>query len=423
MQVIQIEGAKKPLFSWCENPEQNALDQITAIAKLPFVEHCAWMADGHMGNFCPIGGVVATNGVVVPNFVGSDCGCGMLACKTSLKSDQLDNEEVRNRIHNSVERGIPMGFSHNTQDRINELKRMYSQRVSYIFEKSKIDKTIFGLANMDESEKMIYSALATLGSGNHFCEIQECPEDKSVWIMIHSGSRNIGAKLCDRFNDLAISMNTLWHSIDTNGIPFLPTSSQEGHDYLAWMEFALRFAYLNRFGILDEIKKDMEHIFPTITFEKETNIHHNYVVQENHFGKNWFIHRKGATEAREKTIGIIPGSMGTSSYIVKGLGNVTSLSSCSHGSGRIMSRTEFNNQFNNESGVVKIKESMKGITHTKFGKSTSRKGKDTGMMDFSEAPQAYKNIEDIIKNQSDLVTPIVRLIPRINWKDTGNRDE
>jgi len=419
MEVIQVEGARKPIFSWCPDIEPQALDQMKAIAKLPFVVHSSLMPDAHMGMSMCIGGVVATKNVVVPNFVGSDCGCGMLACKTSLKADQLNDEEVRNRIFNSVERGIPMGFNHNTQNRINELKRMYSQRVNYIFEKSKVEKTIFGLANMDEAEKMIYSALATLGQGNHFCEIQECKEDGSIWIMIHSGSRNIGAKLCDRFNDLAAKMNALWFSVNTNDIPFLPTNSQEGQDYLAWMEFALRFAYLNRFGMLDEIKKDLEHIFPTISFEKEINIHHNYAAQENHFGDNVWVHRKGATEAREKTIGIIPGSMGTASYITKGLGNEKSLSSCSHGSGRKMSRTAFNNQFNNEESITEIKESMKGITHTKFGKNTSRKGKDTGMMDFSEAPQAYKDIEDVMRNQSDLVTPIVRLVPRINWKDTG----
>jgi tRNA-splicing ligase RtcB len=420
MEIIQIDGAKKPIFSWCPDLEPQALDQMKVIAKLPFVVHSALMPDAHMGmkDGAPIGSVIATKGIILPTGCGVDIGCGALACRTSIKAEEIADEEVRNAIHNSVLRGIPMGFSHNNPARIREMQQKYSQRVDYIFEKSKIEKSVFVMANMEEAEKMVYSQLGSLGGGNHGIDIGE-DEEGYLWILIHSGSRNIGKRICDRFVDLANNMNNLWYSIDTNGIPFLPTLSQEGQDYIAWMEFGLRFAYLNRFAMMKEIQKDLEHIFPYAKFEGEINIHHNYAALENHYGDNVWVHRKGATEAREKTIGIILGSMATPSYIVKGLGNDKALSSCSHGAGRIMGRNAFNQQFNNEDGIKRIKEAMKGITYCKFGRSTSRKGKDTGMLDLSESPMAYRDIEAVMANEADLVSPIHKLTPRINWKDTG----
>ena len=415
MQVIQIEGAKKPLFSWCPTVEQGAMDQITHIAKLPFVEHSALMPDAHFGMQMPIGGVVACNNIVVPNFVGVDIGCGMIAVKTNLTKDQLSDEEFRKRIHHSVSRGIPMGFSHNTQVRINTLKNKLQQKVEYLIGKAGINDS---LKVLPDAEKSLWEQVGTLGGGNHFVELSY-DETGMIWSVIHSGSRNIGKKVGDYFNELALEQNKLWYSADTGGIPFLPVNTIEGKAYLSWMDFALRFAYLNRAIMMDEVKTDIMHEFPNVEFEPEINIHHNYASIESHFGKNYWVHRKGATSAKQDETGIIPGSMGTATYITKGLGNPQSLMSCSHGAGRRMGRKAFNTEANTPEMMATIQKSMEGITHTKFGKETNRKGKETGMLDVSEAPQAYKDIEEVMSLQADLVKPIHKLIPLINWKDAG----
>jgi len=417
MKILQVEGSKKPLFNWCPNVEQGALDQITSILKLPFVEHGSLMADAHLGMQMPIGGVVATNNVIVPNWVGVDEGCGMIAVKTNLTKSQLEDMDLRKRIHHSASRGVPMGFSHNTQKRMNTLRNRLQNKVNYIFDKTGIDN-LDDFQVLKHAEKDLWSQLGTLGGGNHFMEV-DYDEDDMIWIVIHSGSRNMGKKICEYFNRVAEEENKKWHSIDTGGIPFLPVNTPEGKGFLAWLDFALRFAYLNRAVMMNEVKEALLHEFPNVEFEPEINIHHNYVVIENHFGKNVWVHRKGATSAKLDETGIIPGSMGTATYITKGLGNTNSLMSCSHGAGRKMGRKAFNVQANTPEMMEKIKKSMEGIVYTKFAKETNRKRKETGNLDVSEASDAYKNIEDVMGNQTDLVKPIHRLLPYINWKDAG----
>lgn len=448
MQIVQIEGSRKPLFSWCPEVEQGAMDQITLISKLPYVEHCSLMPDAHFGMQMPIGGVVATNGIVVPNFVGVDIGCGMIAVKTSLTKDQFLDEAMKVRLHHSVCRGVPMGFSHNTVVRMNTLKNKLQQKVDYIFEKSKVHDS---LKVLPDAEKAFWEQLGTLGGGNHFMEISY-DEEGFIWIVIHSGSRNIGKKVGDYFNQLAKDQNSIWYSLvapafpelpthfansleveqygnaiakyqkdleQMREIPFLPVNTPEGKAYLEWMDFALRFAYLNRAVMMSEVKGSIQHEFPNVDWEPEINIHHNYAAIENHFGKNVWVHRKGATSAKVGEIGVIPGSMGTATYITRGLGNPNSLMSCSHGAGRRKGRKAFNVEANTPEMMEAIKKSMEGIVHTKFGKETNKKGKETGMLDVSEAPQAYKDIEDVMANQVDLVKPIFKLWPLINWKDAG----
>ena len=244
--------------------------------------------------------------------------------------------------------------------------------------------------------------------------------------MIHSGSRNIGKRVCDHFNDVAGKINHEWYS--QSSVPFLPVTSEEGKAYLGWMNMCMFFAFYNRKAMLDDIWNNLLHYFPNMenTTKKiagaddAININHNYAAIENHFGKNVWVHRKGATLASEKTLGIIPGSQGTSSYIVKGLGKEESLSSCSHGAGRRMGRNAFNQEFNTPEKIKEIEETMKGIYHTKYGRAVSRKGKDLNMLDLSEAPQAYKDIEIVIAEESDLVKPIFKLRPLISWKDAGD---
>jgi len=418
MQIIPIINGGKPIFSWCPDIEESALNQMVTLAKLPFVEHCALMPDAHMGMSMPIGGVIATNSVIIPNAVGVDIGCGMAAFRTNLTlADIKGKEEI---LHHAIERSIPMGFSHNTDARRKEMEQIYSEKIHYVLDKElPLNTNYFKIADLND----FFSQIGSLGGGNHFLEIQY-DETETVWVMVHSGSRNIGKKTCDHFNKIAFNLNEKWYSNST--IPFLPVTSNEGKEYIGWMNICLSFAFYNRKAMLDDIKRNMLHYFPHIEVTTKSicgddilNIHHNYASLENHFGKNVWVHRKGATLASDKTIGIIPGSMGTCSYIVQGLGNEKSLKSCSHGSGRKMGRMDFNRQYNTEEKLKEIKNSMTGVFHTKFGRSVSRKGKDTGMLDVSEAPQAYKDIEDVIKNESDLVKVLFKLRPIINWKDAG----
>lgn len=421
MEIIKKEGCCD-IFSWCPEIEEGALDQMSIISGLPFVKHCALMPDAHFGMQMPIGGVVACDNVVVPNFVGVDIGCGMGAIRTSINKDELESTDVRKNILNSLSRGIPVGFSHNNDHRRSQLMDLYTH--DYIVELNKnVDQFVEvynPLVSEDNIFEQFFGQLGTLGGGNHFCEIQY-DDSGNVWVMLHSGSRNIGHKIGEYFNKIAEDRNNKWYSVN-NGIPFLPVDSDEGKAYLGWMNFALKFAYMNRMVMLNEVKRNLVHQFPDIEFTTDTdfsdakdgmiNIHHNFAAIESHMGKNYWIHRKGATRAFEGKTGIIPGSMGTSSYIVKGLANKLSLSSCSHGAGRKMGRMAFCRQMADKHD--EIEKSLDGVVHSKF--STIKRGKQSGMTDVSEAPAAYKDIEDVMSNQVDLVKPIVKLKPLICLK-------
>jgi tRNA-splicing ligase RtcB len=216
MEVIQVEGARKPIFSWCpvSTLEENARKQMEVIARLPFVEHTALMPDTHLGNSMCIGGVVATNDTLIPNFTGSDGGCGVGAIKTTITKDQIMDVELRKRIYHSVCRGIPMGFSHNTQKRVQELERKYKSKIDYIWEKSKIKDVCDTYQVLKDPEKAFLEQGGSLGSGNHFASM-DYDEEGNIWIMVHSGSRNIGKRLCDYFNELAMHKMKQWHSINT----------------------------------------------------------------------------------------------------------------------------------------------------------------------------------------------------------------
>ncbi|MDD2731430.1 MAG: RtcB family protein [Candidatus Portnoybacteria bacterium] len=255
----------------------------------------------------------------------------------------------------------------------------------------------------EKKRKELAGQLASLGSGNHFIEIQK-GSDGHIWIMIHSGSRNVGLKIADYYNKLAIKLNEKWRSSVPKEwqLAFLPVDSDEGQAYLKEMNYAVEFALANRKLMMDRviesfrvslIRNKMVTIMDT---EPMINIAHNYASLENHFGENVWVHRKGATLARKGTIGIIPGSMGTKSYIVEGLGNSESFESCSHGAGRKMSRKEAI-----KSLVLKDEqEKMKEII-----------GAPRTQNDLEEAPGAYKDIDEVMENQKDLVKILVELTP------------
>lgn len=417
MEIIQTNGVD--IRSWCPNPEEKALEQMRVIAELPYVREVCLMPDGHLGQNMCIGGVVSCENVVVPDFVGSDCGCGMCAIRTNLKEEDL-TDSAKKTIFNMLSERLPVGFAHNTDKRQNELTKKHEQKIDFILDKSKISEFSPVHNPIGNVRKEFVSQLGTLGGGNHFLEVQTDAEG-TVWIMIHSGSRNIGKKIGDHFNAVAKDLNAKWYS-EARHIPFLPVDTVEGKAYLAWMDFALRFAFLNRKVMLDEVKDIFETVFPKVDWTTQQlvddcagdiiNIHHNFASLENHHGKNVWVHRKGATKAFEGMTGIIPGSMGTNSYIVQGLGNHLSLMSCSHGAGRKMGRMEFSRQM--EDKMEEIETSLKGVLHTAFGEFSH--GKMQGKKDVSEAPGAYKDIDYVMNNQMDLVKILVKLSPKISIK-------
>ena len=399
-----------------------AIEQMESISRLPYAVYCAMMADSHTGMDMPIGGVVATNNVVVPNFVGVDIGCGMCAIKSDLHVDKLTDSSSQ-IVFNMLSQNLPVGFAHNSDKRCKELKNKHEQKFDFIFDKSLGKNSISqidGYNPVGDFEEAFYAQLGTLGGGNHFLEVQT-DEEGFVWIMIHSGSRNIGKKVGDLYNRIATDLNAKWFST-ARDIPFLPTDTEQGKAYLAWMDFALRFAFLNRQVMLDIAKDVFKNVFPQVKWITEKvvddtangiiNIHHNFAAIENHHGKNVWVHRKGATKANVGMTGIIPGSMGTKSFIVRGLGNHRSLMSCSHGAGRKMGRRDFARKM--KYSYDQVEESLKGVVHGEFGEFSY--GKDKGLKDVSEAPGAYKDIDVVMANQTDLVSVLVKLTPKISIK-------
>jgi tRNA-splicing ligase RtcB (3'-phosphate/5'-hydroxy nucleic acid ligase) len=419
MEIIKTNGVD--IRSWCSDPEEQTIEQTKIIAELPYVREVCLMPDGHLGQNMCIGGVVATENVVVPDFCGVDVGCGMCVLKTNLTETDL-TESVCQILFNMISERLPVGFAHNTDKRRKTLINQYEQKLDFIIQESRIETTHGTMDHnpVGDYRKGFFDQLGTLGSGNHFLEVQ-VDESGNVWVMIHSGSRNIGKKIGDYFNNVAQDLNAKWFS-EARTIPFLPTDTPEGKAYLAWMDFALRFAFLNRKVMLDDVKDVFSKVFHQVKWTTQQvvddcvgdmiNIHHNFAAIENHHGKNVWVHRKGATKAFSGMTGIIPGSMGSSSYIVQGLGNHLSLMSCSHGAGRKMGRMQFNRTM--KDSFAQIEDSLKGVLHTDFGEVN--RGKDKGLKDVSEAPGAYKNIDEVISQELDLIKVLVKLNPRISIK-------
>jgi len=395
--IINIHDQKIPIKSWVSNLEEGALQQSLNLANHPVTKHhVALMPDSHLGNGMPIGGVVACKDAVIPNAVGVDIGCGMTFIKTNVPVSDIRKVDTANgnllhTIVHTVNRNIPVGFAHHKEPQTCHILDNPPESVQNI------------PIVMQEIENAKYQ-LGTLGGGNHFIEFQEDPEG-NFCIMIHSGSRNFGYKIAEEYNKKAIEItSSLDKKLELN---YLPVDSQEGQEYLEAMYFALQFAKENRALMLirvrsiafNLIKKHMG--FSGLEYNNFINIHHNFANKEEHFGEEFFIHRKGATQAFKDQLGIIPGSMGTPSYIVKGLGNPESFMSCSHGAGRTMGRNQFTRTHTKE----ECDKAMEGIIHTGWGKG--RKGK----IDLSEAPQAYKNIDEVIENEKDLIEVVLKLKP------------
>ncbi|WP_066633348.1 RtcB family protein [Labilibacter marinus] len=379
-QVISTEN--RPIKMWLDEIEENALIQAKNMANLPFVhKHVALMPDAHMGYGMPIGGVLATKGVIIPNAVGVDIGCGMCAMRTNI--DDADSDTLK-RIMSQIRKLIPVGF--NWHKEVQDDKYMPSMdELPSIVER-----------HIDKAKKQIGS----LGGGNHFIEIQH-GSDGYIWVMIHSGSRNLGNQVAQFYDKKAKALNERWHaSVPASyDLAFLPIETDEAHAYMEEMNYCVDFAFANRSLMMERVQHAFQSVIKgEVEFDELINIAHNYAAWENHFGENVLVHRKGATRARLGELGIIPGSQGTKSYIVEGLGNPESFESCSHGAGRVMGRKQAQRELDLNTEIKRLDDKgiIHGIRHNK---------------DLDEAAGAYKDIDTVMANQKDLVKIKVELEP------------
>lgn len=385
MEKVEIIN-NRPVKIWTDNVEETAMSQIRNLTTLPFLfHHLAIMPDVHAGMGMPIGGVLACKNVVIPNAVGVDIGCGMCAVKTSWRVADIPIDVLRKIIMRNIRKRIPLGKEHHSE----------RQDESYMPQGHDIDKLYVVKLQYISAQRQV----GTLGGGNHFIELQR-DEDGYLWIMIHSGSRNLGKQVGDYYNRLATTLNERWCSVVSADLrlAFLPLRTQEFNDYWAEMQYCVDFALCNRRLMMERIQEVLADALPGIEFEPMINIAHNYAAWEQHYGENVIVHRKGATLAREGVTGIIPGSQGTASYIVEGLGNPESFNSCSHGAGRLMSRTAAINTLSLDDEVKRLDD--RGIVHAIRTKR-----------DLEEAAGAYKDIEQVIAFEADLVKVKTRLLP------------
>jgi len=392
-----------PVKSWCGTVEPSAWEQVCHLARHPkLVGHVALMPDCHTGFGMPIGGVIAADNAVIPNAVGVDIGCGMGAVETTLSADDMSPEKLR-KLLDSVKKRIPVGEgkSHSGEQQWDGFGNFLDQ-VGIV--KRHLEQSGLPWLNHD-NWRLDQANLGTLGGGNHFIEIQKDLHDR-IWLMVHSGSRNLGNRIAQAYHRLA----QIWDqqsgvSLPHRDLAFLPVDSSDGQSYLRDMQFAMAYAAENRKRLMDALKHELQRFFPQTEFGEEVNIHHNYAAREEHWGRPVWVHRKGATSAKNGETGIIPGSMGTPSYIVTGKGNAEALMSCSHGAGRCMSRNAACRRLTPED----CDQAMVGIVFDRWKHWRDRDGEY--LWDLSEAPQAYKDIETVIASELDLVKPRVKLFP------------
>lgn len=376
----------RPVMIWTPEVEESAMEQITNLTTLPFLfHHLAVMPDVHTGKGMPIGGVLACRDAVVPNAVGVDIGCGMCAVKTSWKAATIPTDVMRKQVMRGIRQRIPLGMNHHKQ----------AQDAAFLPEGHDVES----MTIVKQRQESIRKEVGTLGGGNHFIELQH-DEDDNLWIMIHSGSRNLGARVGAYYNQIAENLNARWYAaVDPKiHMAFLPKGEKEFTHYWNEMRYCIDFALCNRRLMMQRIEEVLADALPGIEFEPMINIAHNYAAFETHFGQEVIVHRKGATLATEGTVGIIPGSQGTASYIVEGLGNPLSFNSCSHGAGRRMSRTVAERTLNMDEEVQRLE--AQGIIHAIRTQN-----------DMQEASGAYKDIEQVIHNELDLVKIRTRLLP------------
>jgi tRNA-splicing ligase RtcB len=371
--------------------EPEAKEQLAKLSRMPFIyHHVAVMPDVHVGKGSTIGSVIPTLGAVIPAAVGVDIGCGMMAAKTTLRAGDLPDN--LGKLRSAIEEAIPHGMSpktrsHRTRDTGSWSNPPPPVEAGWARLKGEFDQLCRKWPKLRSTNN--YKHLGTLGSGNHFVEI--CLDEEGfVWLMLHSGSRGVGNAIGTHFIELARQdMRKHMVNLPDQDLAYLEEGTQHYDDYVEAVGWAQKFARVNREVMMHNLVRAVRQVIPKSfeTHVEAVNCHHNYVQQERHFGRDVLVTRKGAVSAREGELGIIPGSMGARSYIVRGKGNPESFNSCSHGAGRVMSRTEAKRCFT----VRDAQEATAGVECRK----------DEGVID--EIPMAYKDIEAVMRAQSELV--------------------
>lgn len=409
-QVLDEHGGKHLIKKWepAGYPfEAQAMSQVRNIAQMGFIhKHVAVMPDAHAGIGSTVGTVIATKGAIIPAAVGVDIGCGMMAIRLNLKADMLPDS--LSHIRGMIEAAVPHGRGTDQQIRGGidpgswgtQQPHTVAHRWNWLQERY---LAIIAKHPKIEPKRHPSEHLGTLGTGNHFIEL--CLDDDGfVWVMLHSGSRGIGNKIGTYFIEKAKEEMVRYHIdkfLPDKDLSYLVEHTEVYDDYVNAVDWAQEYAMENRKAMMEAVLKVLHQTLPPfMVTDQAVNCHHNYVTKEHHFGENVWVTRKGAVQAREGTMGIIPGSMGTGSFIVRGLGNKDSFCSCSHGAGRVMSRTQAKK-------VISMEDHAKAMVGIEARL-------DADILD--ESPSAYKPISAVMDAQSDLVEIVHRLRQVLNVK-------
>lgn len=399
-----ITVGAKPIKTWTKGVpfEEQALKQLQNVSQLPFIfKHVAAMPDVHWGLGATIGSVIATRGAIVPAAVGVDIGCGCLAVQTTLLGKDLPDNLHQTRL--DIEAAVPHGRTDNGGANDKGSWKAEPEIVDFRFKQlaGRYQKIVDKYPKVKSANSL--RQLGTLGTGNHFIEL--ClDESDHLWVMLHSGSRGAGNSIGRFFIEQAkLEMEKYYvdHYLPDKDLAYLVENTDTYYDYVEAVHWAQDYAYENRQLMMHLVLTAMRKTLPTFTWtETAVNCHHNYIAKEHHFGQNVLVTRKGAVRARESDLGIIPGSMGTGSFIVRGKGNPESFHSCSHGAGRKLSRE-------------KAKKTISMESHSKAMEGIEAR-LDADVLD--ESPAAYKDIGDVMKAQDDLVEIVHRLHQVLNVK-------
>jgi tRNA-splicing ligase RtcB (3'-phosphate/5'-hydroxy nucleic acid ligase) len=376
----EIHEGLVPVKVYTGEMEPAARAQLVNISRLPIVHHhVAAMPDVHLGIGATVGSVIPTKRAIIPAAVGVDIGCGMMAARLSLTANELDEQSLK-KTFGQISRDVPVGFDQHRDAR--DAAKRFRKSLTRVMEKHP------GIGKRVGKNSHWAQQLGTLGGGNHFIEV--ClDESNRVWVMLHSGSRGIGNTIGSYFIELAKkdAMKNNVHLPDAD-LAYFPEGAKHFHDYVEAVGWAQDYARANRAEMMELVLDGMRRHLPSFEVSDEAvNCHHNYVEHEEHFGERVWLTRKGAIRAREGELGIIPGSMGARSYIVRGKGSAESFHSCAHGAGRLMSRNAAQKKFS----LQDLQAQTEGVICRK----------DKGVID--EIPGAYKNIDEVMANQSDLV--------------------
>ena len=416
-----IGGAALPIHSWAADLEEGALAQARNCANLPVAfHHVAVMADGHQGYGVPIGAVLALQGSISPYAVGNDIGCGMALVPTTVTRPEF--LAVRDELMADVAKAIPAGLGGERTAGADETVDAITDRAFDQLEEATARSALPLSTSQSPNptggralDRAAFRAkgraqVGTLGSGNHFLEVL-ADDDGRVWLMLHSGSRGIGGLVCNNFHRAALAYCAdRGIQLPDPGLAWLPLDDGErwttiGKSYQQAMEAALAYAHENRRRMLDAVGDTLERRFPdAVLWDDTVNIHHNDARLERHFGADVWVHRKGAVKAAEGVVTITPGSMGTGSYLGVGLGNPVAYESCSHGAGRSLSRGAARRQLALDDQLRLVRDAGGKV----FAASTD------DVLD--EMPGAYKDLEAVMANQSDLVRAVRRLTPLATYK-------